>query len=77
MTAVNVKAGQTVTAGQVLATVDTTALTEELSAAQAQLTSAQDRLASDEDASAADEPDRLGPGSVTSAESSLSTAQTN
>jgi macrolide-specific efflux system membrane fusion protein len=75
--AVNVKAGQTVTAGQVLATVDTTALNEQLSAAQAQLTSAQDRLASDEDASAATSQIDSDEASVTSAESSLSTAQTN
>ncbi len=61
VTGVNVKAGQTVTAGQVLATVDTTALNEQLNAAQAQLTAAQDKLASDEDSSAVDEPDRLGP----------------
>jgi membrane fusion protein, macrolide-specific efflux system len=75
--AVNVKAGQTVTAGQALATVDTTALSEQLSAAQAQLTSAQDRLASDEDASAAASQIDSDEASVTSAESSLSTAQTN
>ena len=78
VTAVNVKAGQTVTAGEVLATVDTTALTEEVSAAQAQLTSAEDRLSSDE---AATSPSQstidTDEASVTSAESSLSTAQTN
>jgi membrane fusion protein, macrolide-specific efflux system len=75
--AVNVKAGQTVTAGQVLATVDTTALTDDLNAAQAQLTSAQDRLASDEDSSASTSQIDSDQASVTSAESSLSTAQTN
>ena len=78
VTAVNVKAGQTVTAGEVLATVDTTALTEEVDASQAQLTSAEDRLASDE---AATSPSQstidTDEASVTSAESSLSTAQTN
>src|ERR1700722_7040698 len=52
VTAVNVKAGQTVTAGQVLATVDTTALSEDVSAAQAQLAAANARLASDESAGA-------------------------
>jgi membrane fusion protein, macrolide-specific efflux system len=77
VTGVDVKAGQTVTAGQVLATVDTTALNEELNAAQAQLTSAQDRLASDEDASASTSQIDSDESSVTSAESSLSTAQTN
>ena len=40
VTAVNVKAGQTVTAGQVLATVDTTALSEDVNAAEAQVTAA-------------------------------------
>jgi multidrug efflux pump subunit AcrA (membrane-fusion protein) len=77
VTGVNVKAGQTVTAGQVLATVDTTALNQQLDAAQAQLTSAQDRLASDEDASASTSQIDSDEASVTSAESSLSTAQTN
>jgi macrolide-specific efflux system membrane fusion protein len=77
VTGVNVKAGQTVTAGQVLATVDTTALNEDLNAAQAQLTSAQDKLASDEDSSASTSQIDSDESSVTSAESSLSTAQTN
>ena len=77
VTAVNVKAGQTVTAGQVLATVDTTSLNQQLNAAQAQLTSAQDRLASDEDASASTSQIDSDQAAVTSAESSLSTAQTN
>ena len=77
VTGVDVKAGQTVTAGQVLATVDTTALTDELSAAQAQVTSAQDRLGSDESNSASTSTIDSDEASVTSAESSLSTAQTN
>lgn len=77
VTAVDVKAGQTVTAGQVLATVDTTALTEEVNAAQAQLTSAEDRLSSDEASSASTSTIDSDQASVTSAESSLSTAQTN
>lgn len=77
VTAVNVKAGQTVTAGQVLATVDTTALSEQVSAAQAQLTAANDRLASDEASSASTSQIDSDQASVTSAESSLSTAQTN
>jgi macrolide-specific efflux system membrane fusion protein len=75
VTGVNVKAGQTVTAGQVLATVDTTALNEDLNAAQAQLTSAQDKLASDEDSSASTSQIDSDESSVTSAESSLSTPQ--
>jgi macrolide-specific efflux system membrane fusion protein len=77
VTGVDVKAGQTVTAGQVLATVDTTALTQQLNAAQDQLTSAQDRLASDEDSSAATSQIDSDEASVTSAESSVSTAQAN
>jgi multidrug efflux pump subunit AcrA (membrane-fusion protein) len=77
VTAVNVKAGQTVTAGQVLATVDTTALQAQLDAAQAQLTSAQDRLSSDESSGATTSTIDSDEASVTSAESSLSTAQTN
>ncbi len=77
VTGVNVKAGQTVTAGQVLATVDTTALNEQLNAAEAQLTAAQDKLASDEASSASTSQIDSDESSVTSAESSLSTAQTN
>ena len=77
VTAVNVKAGQTVTAGQALATVATTALAEDVNAAQAQVTSAEDRLASDEASGAAASQLDIDEASVTSAESSLSTAQTN
>lgn len=77
VTAVNVKAGQTVTAGQVLATVDTTALSEDVNAAEAQLTSAEDKLSSDESSGAAASSVDSDEASVTSAESSLSTAQTN
>jgi multidrug efflux pump subunit AcrA (membrane-fusion protein) len=77
VTNVAVKAGQTVMAGQVLATVDTTALTEQLNAAQAQLTSAQDRLSSDEGSGAGASQIDSDEASVTSAESSLSSAQTN
>ena len=75
--AVWVKAGQTVTAGQILASVGTTALSEDVSAAQAQLTAAEDRLSSDEAANAAVSQIDTDEASVTSAESSLSTAQTN
>jgi macrolide-specific efflux system membrane fusion protein len=77
VTAVNVKAGQTVTAGQVLATVDTTALTEDVNAAEAQVNSAEDKLSSDESSGAAASAVDSDEASVTSAESSLSTAQTN
>ena len=77
VTAVDVRAGQTVAAGQVLATVGTTALSEEVSAAQAQLTAANDRLASDQAAGASTSQIDSDEASMTSAESSLSTAQTN
>jgi macrolide-specific efflux system membrane fusion protein len=77
VTAVWVKAGQTVTAGQVLASVGTTALSEEVSAAQAQLTAAEDRLSSDEASGAAASAIDTDEASITSAESSVSTAQTN
>jgi membrane fusion protein, macrolide-specific efflux system len=77
VTAVDVKAGQTVSAGQVLATVGTTALSDDLSAAQAQLTSAQDKLASDESSGASTSQLDNDQASVTSAESAVSTAQTN
>jgi multidrug efflux pump subunit AcrA (membrane-fusion protein) len=77
VTAVDVKAGQTVTAGQTLATIDTTALTEQVNAAQAQVTAANDRLASDEASGASTSQIDSDQSSVTSAESSLSTAQTN
>jgi multidrug efflux pump subunit AcrA (membrane-fusion protein) len=77
VTAVDVKAGQTVTAGQTLATVDTTALNEQVNAAQAQLNAANDRLASDEANGASTSQIDSDQSSVTSAESSLSTAQTN
>jgi macrolide-specific efflux system membrane fusion protein len=76
VTAVNVKAGQTVTAGEVLATVNTTALSEEVSAAQAQLAAANARLASDETSNAATTQIDSDQAAVTSAESSLSNAQT-
>jgi macrolide-specific efflux system membrane fusion protein len=77
VTAVWVKAGQTVTAGEVLANVGTTSLSEDVSAAQAQLTSANDRLSSDETSGAAASQLDTDEASVTSAESSLSTAETD
>lgn len=77
VTAVDVKAGQVVTVGQVLATVGTTALSSDVSAAQAQLSSAEARLSSDEAANAATTQIDSDEAAVTSAESSLSTAQTD
>jgi membrane fusion protein, macrolide-specific efflux system len=77
VTAVDVKAGQTVAAGQVLATVDTTALSEDVNAAEDQVTAAEDKLSSDESSGAAASSVDSDEASVTSAESSLATAQTN
>jgi macrolide-specific efflux system membrane fusion protein len=77
VTAVDVKAGQTVAAGQVLATVGTAALQASVDAAQAQVNSAQARLSSDESTSAATAQIDSDEASVTSAESSLTSAQTS
>jgi membrane fusion protein, macrolide-specific efflux system len=75
VTAVDIKAGQTVTAGQVLATVGTAALQADVDSAQAQLEAAQARVTSDKEASAEATQIDSDEASVTSAESSLSTAQ--
>ena len=75
--AVNVKAGQTVTTGQVLATVGTAALQADLDSAQAQLTSAEARLSSDQSSGASTAQIDSDQAAVTSAESSLTSAQTD
>ena len=77
VTGVDVKAGQAVTAGQVLATVGTTALSSDVDAAEANLAAAQARLSADEAAGGSTTEIDSDEASVTSAESSLSTAQTN
>jgi macrolide-specific efflux system membrane fusion protein len=77
VTAVDVKAGQEVTAGQVLATVGTTALQADVDAAEAQVQSAEDRLSSDEASDAETTQIDSDQAAVTSAESSLSSAQTS
>jgi macrolide-specific efflux system membrane fusion protein len=77
VTAVNVKAGQEVTVGEVLATVGTAALQADVDSAQAQLESAQARLSSDESSSAATTQIDSDEASVTSAESSLTSAKTS
>src|SRR5580692_2334597 len=77
VTAVNVKAGQTVTNGQVLATLNTTALAEQVAAAEAQLSSANARLAADEAASASTTQVDSDQAAVTSAQSSLTSAHTS
>lgn len=67
VTAVLVEAGDAVTAGQALATVDDTLLQAQLTAAQAQLDAAEDAAADSDDAAAA--------ASVVSAESDVAAAQ--
>jgi multidrug efflux pump subunit AcrA (membrane-fusion protein) len=66
-----------VTSGQVLATVDPSALQDQLSAAQAQLAAAQDKLSSDGTSSTSTSQIDSDEAAVTSAQSSLTTAQTN
>jgi multidrug efflux pump subunit AcrA (membrane-fusion protein) len=77
VTAVDVKAGQTVTVGQVLATVGTTALQDDENAAQAQVAAAEARVSSDASSGAETAQVDSDEAAVTSAESSLTTAQTN
>jgi multidrug efflux pump subunit AcrA (membrane-fusion protein) len=77
VTGVDVHAGEVVTAGQVLATVGTTALSSDVDAAQANVASAQARLSSDEAAGGSTTEIDSDEASVTSAESSLTTAQTD
>jgi membrane fusion protein, macrolide-specific efflux system len=77
VTAVNVVAGQTVTAGQVLATVDSTALQDDVNSAQSSLTSAQAKQSSDEDDGATASQIDSDEASVTSAQTQLTTAQTS
>jgi multidrug efflux pump subunit AcrA (membrane-fusion protein) len=77
VTAVDVKAGQTVTSGQVLATVGTAALQDDLDGAQASVQAAEARLSSDETSNASASQIDSDEAAVTSADSSLTTAQTN
>jgi multidrug efflux pump subunit AcrA (membrane-fusion protein) len=75
VTAVNVVAGQKVTAGQVLATIDSAALESDVSAAQSDLASAQATLADHESAGASSAQLAADRSSVTSASDRLSDAQ--
>jgi macrolide-specific efflux system membrane fusion protein len=77
VTGVNVSAGQAVTAGQTLASVDPSALQATANSAQASLTAAQAKLASDQAANASSSQITSDQASVTSAQSQLTTAQTN
>ncbi len=73
----NVVAGQKVTAGQVLATVDSTALQDDVNAAQASLTSAEAKQSSDDSDGASTSQIDSDEASVTSAQTQLTTAQTS
>ncbi len=77
VTAVDVTVGQTVTAGQALATVASTALQATADAAQASLTSAQAKLASDRAGGASTSQILSDEAAVTSAQSQLTSAQTD
>lgn len=77
VTAVPVSVGQIVTAGQVLATVDSTSLTAQVDQAQATLDSDESRLSSDQSGSAASAQLTADQAAVTAAEASLSSAQTS
>lgn len=77
VTAVDVSTGQKVTAGQTLATIGATAISDEVAAAQATVTSDQDKLATDQADSASTSQIDGDQASVTNAESQLSTEQTD
>ena len=75
VTAVNVKAGDTVKAGQVLATIDSSALQSSLTSAEANLASAQATLADAESAGSSSQQIAADKASVTSAQDSVTSAQ--
>jgi multidrug efflux pump subunit AcrA (membrane-fusion protein) len=76
VTAVNVTAGQAVTAGQVLATVNSAQLQSAVASAQSTVASAQASLADDEASGASSEQVTADQTSVTSANDALAAAQT-
>jgi macrolide-specific efflux system membrane fusion protein len=77
VSAVDVSTGQNVVKGQVLATIDSTALSDQVAAAQAALTSAQDRQSADAAAGATASTLANDGAQVVSAQAQLTTAQTN
>lgn len=77
VTAVDVSTGQTVTAGQTLATIDPSALQAQLASAQASLAGAQAKLSSDEAASAPTSQIDADEVQVNSAQTALNSAETN
>ena len=76
VTAVNVKAGDKVTAGQVLASIDSASLQASVSSAQASLAQAQAKLSDDTDAGASSQQLTADAASVTTATDSLTNART-
>lgn len=76
VTAVNVQAGSKVTAGQVLATLDSTTLKATVSQAEASLAQAQAKLSDDTDAGASDAQLNADRTSVATATDTLANAQT-
>lgn len=77
VTAVGVSVGQSVTTGQTLATLNPTALSDQVAADEATVTADQDRLATDQANNAATSQIDSDQAALTSAESNLSTAQAN
>ena len=76
VTSVNVKAGDSVTAGEVLATIDSASLQASVSSAQASLAQAQAKLSDDTDAGASSQQLAADAAGVTTASDSLSNATT-
>src|SRR5664279_4354271 len=76
VTAVNVTAGQTVTAGQALATVDTLQMQATLASDQATLASDQAKLVSDQDAASSDTQIAADQAAIAVAQSDITNAQT-
>ena len=77
VTAVNVKAGDTVTAGQVLATIDSAELVSAVSAAEANVADAQATLSDAHSSGASSAQITADESSLTSANDALTTAQQN
>jgi len=77
VTAVDVTAGQVVTAGQTLATIDDTSLSASLAQAQAQLANDQAQLTTDQDAGASSAQLASDQATIDSAENQVTTAQSN
>jgi multidrug efflux pump subunit AcrA (membrane-fusion protein) len=75
VTAVDVKAGDAVTTGQVLATIDSAQLGSAVSAAQASLATAQAKLADDQSSGVSSDQLSVDQTSVTSANDNLASAQ--